>query len=58
MGESCGSEGKKLKPEKTWWVISGKGFLEALYRAYKGESPEIVYIEYYANSEQEVFNDY
>ena len=58
MGTSDRSEGEKLKPEKTWWVISGASLLEALIRAYKGESPEMLYIEYYANCEEEVFNDF
>jgi hypothetical protein len=35
----------------TWWAISGDTFLAALRRAHAGESPDILYAEYYANSD-------
>lgn len=36
-----------------WWVISGDSFAEALRRAHAGEEPEMLYAEFYANSEVE-----
>lgn len=42
---------KEIKP--SWWVISEPDFLEALHRAHNGENPEIVYAEWYANSDHE-----
>lgn len=40
-------------PELGWWSISGDDFMEALRRAHAGESPEMIYAEWYANSEIE-----
>lgn len=34
-----------------WWTISGVDFLKALQRVQNGEDPQMVYAEYYANSE-------
>jgi hypothetical protein len=36
-----------------WWTISGVELLKALRRASNGEDPELVYAEYYANSDHE-----
>ena len=43
------------KPAKDlgWWTISGEDFLEALRRVEAGEKPDLVYAEYYANSDVE-----
>lgn len=35
------------------WVIDGDDFLLALNRAYTGEDPDMIYLEFYANSEIE-----
>jgi len=40
-----------------WWTMSGDDFIEALRRAHAGESPDLVYAEWYANSEVERFGD-
>lgn len=37
-----------------WHTMSGETFLEALRRVEAGESPDMVYIEMYANSEPEL----
>lgn len=39
--------------EYGWWVIHGEAFMDALRRAYAGENPDLLYAEYYANSEVE-----
>lgn len=36
-----------------WWVIEDGELMGALYRVSKGESPWVVYMELYANSEHE-----
>lgn len=36
-----------------WWAIAGEAFLEALRRAHAGEDPDLIYAEYYANSDHE-----
>lgn len=36
-----------------YWVIAGEDFMEALRRAHEGEDPDVLYAEYYANSEPE-----
>ena len=36
-----------------WWSISGDDFIEALRRAHAGEDPDLLYAEWYANSEIE-----
>lgn len=36
-----------------WWVISGDDFREAMRRAAGGEDPDLLYAEYYANSDVE-----
>lgn len=38
---------------ETWWVINGEQFAEALCRANAGEDPELLYVEYYANTKGE-----
>lgn len=35
------------------WVISGAMFLDALRRAAAGEDPDLLYAEFYANSDHE-----
>jgi len=42
-------EDKKLG----WWTMSGRAFLDALYRVRDGEDPDMVYIEMYTNSDIE-----
>lgn len=37
----------------TWWAISAESFLAALKRAHAGEDPDLLYIEYVANSSTE-----
>jgi hypothetical protein len=37
----------------SWWVVSAESFLEALRRAHAGEDPDLLYAEWYANSEVE-----
>ena len=34
-----------------WWVISADSLLEALRRVAKGEDPDLIYAEYYVNSD-------
>lgn len=34
-----------------WWTIHGDDFFDALVRCWEGEDPEMVYLEYYVNSE-------
>lgn len=36
-----------------WWSMAGRAFMDALERAYAGEKPEDIYLEYYVNSEIE-----
>lgn len=36
-----------------WWSLSGEDFLTALHRVHDGEDPDLVYVEYYANSDHE-----
>lgn len=36
-----------------WWVINGDELHAALVRASEGEDPELVYLELYANADQE-----
>lgn len=38
-----------------WWTMSGGCFMEALHRANAGEDPNLIYAEYYANSDREDF---
>lgn len=33
-----------------WWVVSGEDMLDMLRRVERGEKPEMVYTEMYANS--------
>lgn len=40
-----------------WWAISGEMFLAALRRAHAGEDPDLLYIEYHANSDHETVGD-
>lgn len=35
-----------------WFVISDDAFKEALQRAKDGEDPEMLFMEYYANTEE------
>jgi hypothetical protein len=39
--------------DRGWWTISGDAFYESLVRAHEGEDPDLIYTEYYANSEIE-----
>lgn len=36
-----------------WWVINGAELHAALHRAHGGGDPELVYVEFYANSNTE-----
>lgn len=36
-----------------YWALYGGDFLAALHRAHQGEDPELLYAEYYANSDRE-----
>lgn len=36
-----------------WWTIAGEDLLDSLNRCAKGEDPDLVYAEMYANSEVE-----
>lgn len=38
-------------PTKQWWTINGQVLMDALYRCYEGEKPEIMYLELIANSD-------
>jgi hypothetical protein len=40
-----------------WWTMHGEDFLKALQRAATGEDPELVYLEFYVNSEGETHTD-
>lgn len=42
------------EPEELgWWSISGERLMALLHRAHRGEKPEMIYAEEYANSEHE-----
>lgn len=41
-----------MTEREVWHVISGDGFLEALRRVAKGEDPDLVYLELFANAER------
>lgn len=41
-------------PCGAYWVPAGTEFIAALRRANEGEDPELLYLEYVANSESEV----
>lgn len=36
-----------------WWTISAECFMTALRRVHAGEDPDMVYAEFYANSDVE-----
>jgi hypothetical protein len=36
-----------------YWLISSEGFLTAMKRAAAGEDPDMLYIEFYSNSDAE-----
>lgn len=36
-----------------WWTLSGVDFLRGLRRCHEGDDPDLVYAEYYANSDHE-----
>lgn len=36
-----------------WWAMSGEAFMAALRRAHEGENPDLIYAEWYANSDVE-----
>jgi hypothetical protein len=36
-----------------WWVIEGEFLMSLLRRAHKGEDPDLLYAEAYANSDTE-----
>jgi hypothetical protein len=36
-----------------YWVLADESFMEALNRANAGEDPDLVYAEFYANSDIE-----
>jgi hypothetical protein len=36
-----------------WWTIAGEEFLRALRLVAEGDDPEMVYAEFYANSDHE-----
>ena len=38
--------------ELGWWVISGEQLMELLQRVEKGETPDAVYMEEYANAHE------
>lgn len=50
-------ETNKPSPHTVWWTISGKAFLDALRRAAAGEDPDLIYLEYYVNSDGEDYRE-
>ena len=36
-----------------WWVVNGAVLLDALRQCYRGENPDMIYAELYANSKVE-----
>lgn len=40
-------------PAEQWWSINGQALLDALNRAHAGDSPDVVYLELWANSDVE-----
>jgi hypothetical protein len=38
---------------QSWWVISAETLMDMLWKAFRGEDPDLVYAEHYANSEVE-----
>jgi len=41
-----------MKPADQWWTINGQSIVEALQRAHDGETPDLVYLELFASSDQ------
>lgn len=41
----------------SWWCISSDSLQEMLYRVAGGEDPDLIYIEYYANTERQEVED-
>lgn len=39
--------------ETEWWAIGGEAIRSMLNRAHAGESPDLLYMELYANSDHE-----
>lgn len=39
-------------PFDVWWTMHGQDFLDCLVRAFEGEDPEMLYMEWYFNSER------
>lgn len=37
--------------QEKWWVLSDTAFISALRRAYCGEDPDLLFMEYLANSD-------
>jgi hypothetical protein len=44
-------------PSDQWWVLNGQCFLEAMQRARAGENVDLLYLEYYAQSERETSSE-
>ena len=40
-----------------WWCIHGEAILEMLHRVADGEDPDLIYAEFYANSDHEQVDD-
>lgn len=38
-------------PEEQWWTLNGEDFMKAMRRAHNGEDPDLIYLEYIANSQ-------
>jgi hypothetical protein len=55
--DPCDIPGNRFTPNVTpahlpvWWSISEEMLLEMLRRAHKGEDPELIYAEQYANAD-------
>lgn len=45
-----------MKTDRGWWTIHGDDIMSMMERAGKGEDPELIYMEYYANSEHHSFD--
>jgi len=44
-------------PPLGWWAIKGEALLELLRRAARGEDPDLLYAEAYANSDRSEMED-
>ncbi len=42
-------------PSDQWWTLNGQDFMNAMNRAHRGEAPDLIYLEFIANSQSKDF---